>query len=211
MKSLLNWIYSFATAIGGPGLFLIAFLDSSFLSFPQANDLLIILMVAREPQWMAYYAGLATLGSLAGCLAIYGLAKKGGEAFLLKRMKPSRVDWGVNLFRRYGVLAILVPSILPPPAPFKLFVLVAGVARMPVWSFASSILIGRGARYFGIGLLTVWYGERAMSYLQDHGREVAVWAAVLALAGVSIYLFVRRRRAGNGPASMPGNAPDAGL
>jgi membrane protein YqaA with SNARE-associated domain len=206
MRSLLNTIYSFATAIGGPGLFLIAFLDSSFLSFPQANDLLIILMVARQPQWMAYYAGLATLGSLAGCLAIYHLAKKGGEAFLLKRVKPSRVEWGVNLFRRYGVLAILVPSILPPPAPFKLFVLVAGVARMPAWAFASSILVGRGARYFGIGLLTVWYGERATSYLQEHGREVALWAAVIVLAAVSIYLLARRRGAGNGPSSAEATA-----
>ena len=86
MKSLLNWIYNFATAIGGPGLFLIAFLDSSFLSFPQANDLLIVVMVAKAPQWMPYYAGLATLGSLAGCLAIYYVARKGGEAFLRKRM-----------------------------------------------------------------------------------------------------------------------------
>ena len=194
MKALLNWIYNFATAIGGPGLFLIASLDSSFLSFPQANDLLIVMMVARQPEWMAYYAGLATLGSLAGCLAIYFVAKKGGEAFLLKRVKPSRVAWGVNLFRRYGVLAILVPSILPPPAPFKLFVLVAGVARMPVWSFALSILVGRGARYFGIGLLTVWYGERAMQYLQENGRTVAFVVAAAVLALVLLYYSLKRRR-----------------
>jgi membrane protein YqaA with SNARE-associated domain len=193
MKSLLNSIYSFATAIGGPGLFLIAFLDSSFLSFPQANDLLIVMMVARQPEWMAYYAGLATLGSLAGCLALYYVAKKGGEAFLLKRVKASRVDWGLNLFRRYGVLAILVPSILPPPAPFKLFVLVAGVARMPAWSFALSILVGRGARYFGIGLLTVWYGERAMQYLRENGRTVALVVAAAVLALVLLYYFVKRR------------------
>jgi membrane protein YqaA with SNARE-associated domain len=197
MKSLLHWIYTFATGIGGPGLFLIAFLDSSFLSFPQANDLLIVVMVAAEPQWMAYYATLATLGSLAGCLAIYHLAKKGGEAFLLKRMKASRVEWGVSLFRRYGVLAILVPSILPPPAPFKLFVLIAGVARMPVWSFALSILVGRGTRYFVIGLLTVWYGERAMDFLRDNGRTVALWAAAIALVVGLLYALWRRRRPAN--------------
>jgi membrane protein YqaA with SNARE-associated domain len=195
MKSLLNWIYSFATAIGGPGLFLIAFLDSSFLSFPQANDLLIIVMVAKAPPWMPYYAALATLGSLAGCLAIYYVARKGGEAFLRKRMSAHQVEWGVNLFKRYGVFAILVPSILPPPAPFKLFVLIAGVAQMPVWTFALSILAGRGARYFGIGLLTVWYGEQAIRYLEENGRTVALAAAGIVALGLVAYLVIRRRRA----------------
>ena len=132
MKSLLNWIYSFATAIGGPGLFLIAFLDSSFLSFPQANDLLIVMMVAESARsgWPTT-RGWPRWGRWRGAWRSTTSRRKGGEAFLLKRMKASRVEWGVNLFRRYGVLAILVPSILPPPAPFKLFVLVAGVARMP--------------------------------------------------------------------------------
>lgn len=211
MKSLLNWVYNFAVAIGGPGLFLISFLDSSFLSFPQANDLLIIVMVARQPQWMVYYAGLATLGSVAGCLAIYFVARKGGEAFLRKRVKQSRIDWGVNLFRRYGVLAVLVPSILPPPAPFKLFVLVAGVAKMPPWTFALSVLAGRGARYFGIGLLTIWYGERAMNYLQENGKTVAIWAAVVVLVLCAVYFLLRRRGDGQPLPSAPGEARDAGL
>ena len=203
MKSLLNWIYSFATAIGGPGLFLIAFLDSSFLSFPLANDLLIVVMVAKSPQWMAYYAGLATLGSLVGCLALYYVARKGGEAFLRKRMNAHRVEWGLNLFRRNGVLAILVPSILPPPAPFKLFVLIAGVARMPVWSFAISILLGRGARYFGIGLLTVWYGEQALRYVEENGRTVALVVAGLVALGAVAYFLVRRRGGDRAPAPGP--------
>jgi membrane protein YqaA with SNARE-associated domain len=211
MKSLLNWVYGFATAIGGPGLFLIAYLDSSFLSFPQANDLLIIVMVAKYPEWMAYYAGLSTLGSLLGCLSIYFIARKGGEAFLRKRMKASRVEWGINLFRRYGVLAVLVPSILPPPAPFKLFVLIAGVAGMPVWAFAASILAGRGARYFGIGLLTVWYGERAMNYLEENGRTVALAVAGAVFVLVLVYFLARRLRQAPGAAAAAGNTEDAGL
>lgn len=204
MKALLESIYAFAVAIGGPGLFLIAFLDSSFLSFPQANDLLIVLMVARDPSWMSYYAGLATLGSLAGCLALYEVARKGGQAFLRRRVKAGRVDWGIRLFERYGVFAILVPSLLPPPAPFKLFVLLAGVAQMPRWSFALSILLGRGARYFGIGLLTVWYGEQAMAFLQQHGRTVFRAVALAAIGGAAFYYLARRRREGRAGA---GEAP----
>lgn len=207
MKALLESIYTFAVAIGGPGLFLIAFLDSSFLSFPQANDLLIVLMVARDPGWMSYYAGLATLGSLAGCLALYEVARRGGQAFLKRRVKAGRVEWGIRLFERFGVLAILVPSLLPPPAPFKLFVLLAGVAQMPRWRFALSILVGRGARYFGIGLLTIWYGEQAMAFLQQHGRTTFRVVAVAALAGVVLYYAIRRWR-GRGRASGEASSAD---
>lgn len=194
MKAFLESVYTFAVGIGGPGLFLIAFLDSSFLSFPQANDLLIVLMVAKAPGWMTYYATLATLGSLAGCIAIYEVARRGGQAFLARRVKPERVEWGVRLFERYGVLAVLVPSVLPPPAPFKLFVLLAGVARMPRWQFALSILAGRGFRYFGIGLLTVWYGEEAMAFLREHGRLVFRVTALVIVGGTVAFFLVRRWR-----------------
>ncbi len=205
MKALLESIYAFAVAIGGPGLLLIAFLDSSFLSFPQANDLLIVLMVAREPAWMTYYAGMATLGSLLGCMALAEVARRGGQAFLLKRVKAGRVDWGIRLFERFGVLAILVPSLLPPPAPFKLFVLLAGVAQMPRWRFALSILVGRGVRYFGIGLLTIWYGEQAMDFLQQHGRTIFRGLALAALAGTVIYLVLKRRGRGGAPGTAGSN------
>ena len=78
--------------MGGPGLFAVAFLDSSFISLPQINDLLVVLMVTRDKAWMPYYAAMATLGSVAGCYVIYRLAEKGGEAFLRKRLKQGHVD-----------------------------------------------------------------------------------------------------------------------
>ena len=72
---------------------------------------------------------VATLGSVAGCYVIYLLAERGGEAFLKKRLKPGHIDRALALYRRHGLLALMVPALLPPPAPFKLFVLLAGVAR----------------------------------------------------------------------------------
>ena len=77
---------------------------------------------------MLYYALLATLGSVAGCLVLFLLARKGGEAFLRKRLHERHVDRATAVFRKYGLLAVLVPSLLPPPVPFKIFVLAAGVA-----------------------------------------------------------------------------------
>ena len=125
--------------MGGPGLFTVAFLDSSFVSLPQINDILVVLMVIEHKERMLYYAAMATAGSVAGCLAIYYIAEKGGEAFLRKRLKAGHVDRALALYRRHGVLALMVPALLPPPAPFKLFVLAAGVAEVRPWQFVWAI------------------------------------------------------------------------
>src|SRR3954468_5813619 len=92
MKRLLDWVQGFALALGGPGLFLIAFLDSSFLSFPEVVDLLIVWLTIQHPHRMIYYAALSTLGSLAGCVALFLIARKGGEAFLRKRLHERHLE-----------------------------------------------------------------------------------------------------------------------
>jgi membrane protein YqaA with SNARE-associated domain len=195
MKTALAWIKAFAVAIGGPGLFIIAFLDSSFLSFPQVNDLLVVSMVVQHPYWMLYYAAMATLGSVAGCLSIYYVARKGGEALVRRRFKGRMLERAHQLVDRYGVMTLLVPAILPPPAPFKIFVLLAGASRMRVVPFVTAIAIGRGIRYVGIGLLTVWYGQRAITFLEENGRLTALLlAAAIVLLGAGYLLWRRVRR-----------------
>jgi membrane protein YqaA with SNARE-associated domain len=196
MKNFVAWIQAFAAGIGGPGLFIIAFLDSSFVSLPQVNDLLVISMVIQQPHWMPYYAAMATLGSVAGCLVLYYLARKGGDAFIRRRVHGRTLDRATRLVRKYGVLTLLISAILPPPAPFKLFVLLAGVSDVRALPFAASIAVGRGLRYFGIGLLSVWYGQRAVAFLETHGAMVAVLVAVAAALGVAAWWLVRRYRRG---------------
>ena len=199
MRGLIEWIRAVAVSMGGPGLFIIAFLDSSFLSFPEVNDILIILLTTQHPERMPYYALMTTLGSIAGCLALYSVARSGGEAFLRKRFKPHYVDAAMERFRRYGLLAILIPSILPPPTPFKIFVLAAGVAKVRPFDFILAIAIGRGIRYFGEGLLAVYYGERAGMLLQEHATEVALVAGGLAvIVGGGWFLWRRRRERESG-------------
>ncbi len=194
MKAFIAWIQSVALALGGPGLFLIAFLDSSFLSLPQINDLLLVWMVTREPHLMLYYAAMAVLGSIAGCLVMYYIGLAGGQALLRKRFSASSIERNMARFQRYGVLVVLVPSLLPPPAPFKIFVLLAGVARIPLLKFCLAIAIGRGIRYFAEGLLAVWYGERAMAYVDAHAREVSLWLVGLLGLALLVYLLWRRRK-----------------
>jgi membrane protein YqaA with SNARE-associated domain len=182
MRRLLAWIQAFALGVGGPGLFIIAFLDSSILSLPEINDILIVSMVMQHPERLVFYAAMATLGSIAGCLLLYWLGYKGGEAFLRKRMSAKRVDRGLALFRKYGVIAIFVPAILPPPAPFKIFVLLAGVSRVNPWTFVGAIAAGRGVRYFGEGLLAIWYGEETIAFLERHGLTIAIVIAIVGAA-----------------------------
>ena len=195
MHRFVTWVQGFALSLGGPGIFLIALLDSSFVPFPEVVDLLIIPFVTRHKERMVYYAGLATLGSMAGCFMLYTVGRKGGEAFLRRRFKSHHVDRTLAVFQKYGLLAIAVPALLPPPFPFKPFVLVAGVARVRRVDFLIAIGIGRGIRYFGEGLLAVWYGERAALFLRNNAREVSLaLAAGVLIAGLG-WIWYRKRRA----------------
>ena len=194
MKSFISWIYTFALGLGGPGLFVIAALDSSFISLPQINDLLVVLMVTNHKARMPYYAAMATLGSVVGCYAIYYLAEKGGEAFLRRRVKASRIDRTLALYRRHGVLALMVPALLPPPAPFKLFVLMAGVAGVPAWKFVVSIAVARGARYFALGFLAIRYGDAALELMRTRGRDVALVVVGVILLGAVTFWLVKRAK-----------------
>jgi membrane protein YqaA with SNARE-associated domain len=193
MSHFIAQFEAFALLIGGPGLFAIAFLDSSVLSLPEIVDLLLIVMTARQPNRMVYYAFMSTVGSIAGCLLVYYLALKGGETFLRKRLQGRRVDRVMRLTRRYGGLALLVPALLPPPAPFKPFVLMAGVGAVPIRTFVGAIAVGRGIRYFGEGLLAIWWGEVAIDYVRQNEQIVGFILAGLAVFGIAGYIVWKIR------------------
>ena len=195
MRDFISRIYGLALALGGPGLFAVAFLDSSFVSLPQINDLLVVLMVTRDKAWMPYYAAMATLGSVAGCYVIYRLAEKGGEAFLRKRLKQGHVDRALAMYKKHGLLALIVPGLLPPPAPFKLFVLAAGLAEVKPSRFVLGVAASRGARYFALGLLSVYYGDAAMELMKTRGRDVALALVAVIVIGALAFWLVQRRRA----------------
>ncbi len=192
---IVSWIQAFALGIGGPGLFVVAFLDSSFLSLPEINDLLVVMLVIEHNARMPYYALMATLGSVAGCLVLYCIGRSGGEALVRRRFGGPRMARALALSKRYGVLAIAVPAILPPPAPFKIFVLLAGVAAVPVWQFAITVAVARGFRYFAVGLLSVRYGDDAIAFIEANGRVVSFVLVGLIVAGGLAWILWRRRRA----------------
>ena len=195
MRSFITGIYQFALSLGGVGLLLSAYLDSSFVSLPQINDILVVLMATRNPALMPYYAAMATLGSIAGCYTIYLLAEKGGEAFLRKRLRQGAIDRALGLYQRHGLLALMVPALLPPPAPFKLFVLAAGVAGVRPLPFVVAIGLARGARYLALGVLSIYYGQAALELMRVWGPTVALWVVGMIVIGALGWWLWQRRRA----------------
>ncbi|HEY4683587.1 MAG TPA: VTT domain-containing protein [Candidatus Acidoferrales bacterium] len=191
------WIKWLIASFGGPGgLFIITFLDSSILSFPLFTDLFIVYASASEPSRMVFYAGLATLGSLAGCLWLYYLARKGGELFLRKRASGPQIEKIRGWYERNEFLTIGIPAVLPPPAPFKVFVIAAGVFRLRVSSFAVTLLVARGARYFLEGYLAVRFGRSALDYLRQNKALVGLALLAFMLAAYLISRLWQRRRSG---------------
>lgn len=198
MGSFVGRLRAFALTLGAPGLFLIAFLDSSFLSLPEIADLLVVYMVAHHKARMLLYVVAAVLGSLAGCLVMYYIGLKGGEALVRKRFATATVDRARATVQRHGIMSVLIPSILPPPAPFKIFVLLAGAAGIRVGEFAAAIAIGRGARYLLLGILAVEYGDRTMAFVGEHATAVSlVVVGVLAGGFVAYLVWPKARTAKN--------------
>ena len=196
MSEFVGRIRAMALALGGPGLFLVAFLDSSFLPLPGITDVLLVITVTRNPSAMLFYVAMTVAGSVVGCLALHYLGRKGGEALVRRKFTGEKIERAMATLQRNGVVAVLVPCLLPPPSPFKIFILLAGVVGISATRLAIAIAIGRGVRYLALGLLAVTYGERAMTYMSENGTAVSL-AAVAGLAvGCGAYLLWRKAQGG---------------
>lgn len=180
-------IVAYASGLGAPGLFLISFLDSSVLSFPIINDLLLIELSIQHPARMPVYALMAASGSVLGCVLLYFLARMGGEAYF-HRKAGARAHAIRHWVERNGFGGMLIAALLPPPTPFKIFVFAAGVFEAPLAGFTSAITLARLFRYFGVGYLAVRFGADAMPYLVAHKLQATV--LVIGLVAVS-YLLSR--------------------
>lgn len=199
MSRFLAHLKAFAatlSSLGGPGLLIMAVIDSSILPLPEVVDASMMWLVIQHPDRWPYYAAMPTLGSLIGCYVLYGLARKGGHAFLQKHLHEGHIERGMEAFRKYGLLTVVVPSILPPPMPFKPFVLFAGVADVPPGLFVAAIVTGRGFRYGAEAWLAYWYGAAAMTFVEQNMATASLWfAGIVAVVALAVLLWRRRRAA----------------
>jgi membrane protein YqaA with SNARE-associated domain len=165
-------------AFGPLGLFAIALLDSALIPMPGGPDAVMILLTTARPGWMIIYAAAATFGSVAGCLVLYYISRRAGRR-ALKRFSEAKQARVKSLIDRYDVLSVLVASVLPPPFPFKLFVVTAGVFRLSVLRFAVAIGVGRAFRFLLEGYLAARYGEHAKELLAHYYPYIGLGLALL--------------------------------
>jgi len=110
-------------------------------------------------------------------------------------LRQGAIDRALGLYQRHGLLALMVPALLPPPAPFKLFVLAAGVAGVRPLPFVVAIGVARGARYLALGVLSIYYGQAALELMRVWGPTVALWVVGMIVIGALGWWLWQRRRA----------------
>lgn len=177
---------------GAFGLFTIALLDSAMVPLPGGADAIMILLTTARPAWMVLYALAATAGSVIGCVILYFISRRAGRGALSRFSgeKQARVK---ELIDRYDVLSVLVASVLPPPFPFKLFVITAGVFRLNLWRFIAAIAAGRIFRFLLEGYLAARYGEQAKELLAHYYPFVGLGLAIVIIAFFAGKNLWRRR------------------
>jgi membrane protein YqaA with SNARE-associated domain len=177
--------------IGGVGL--VALLDSSTIPVPMDAILAVFVWNNKSHFWL--YCLMASAGSALGGLLPYGLGRAGGELFLLKRVNRKRFERMRARFERQEFLAMMIPSMLPPPTPWKAFVFAAGVFEMRVAPFMLAVFCGRMVRWLVLSLLVLKLGPGAVQVVAHHSLALVALIGALAALGFA-WWWMRRRRAG---------------
>jgi membrane protein YqaA with SNARE-associated domain len=187
----------YLVSFGPLGLLAIAFLDSVMIPMPGGVDAVLLLLSASRPSWVLVYVAAATIGSTVGCVVLYYISQRAGHR-ALARFSESKQKRVKNLIDRYDVLSVLVASLLPPPFPFKLFVVSAGVFRLNLVRFTVAVAAGRTFRYLLEGYLAARYGDHAKEILGRYYPAIGVGLALLI-----IIVFVGKNLLRRGQAPEP--------
>jgi len=203
---MFDWLHALARRLGhfivhvpifvaGPVMILIGALDSSLLSLPEVNDYLVVARCYTHPRAVFLFPMFAAIGSVLGCFLLYTILSRGGRAVLHRRFKPEHIQRVERVYARFGILALAVPALLPPPMPFKIFVATAGALQFPRRRFLLTILLARSLRYYAEGTLAVFYGERVLRFSKDNGTVIISVVAGLLVVGLAVYLLSSKGRA----------------
>jgi membrane protein YqaA with SNARE-associated domain len=203
----LTSVKDFLVPFGVFGLFAIALLDSALIPLPGGPDAVMLLLSTQNPARMPLYALGATAGSVLGCVILYYISRRAGRR-ALDKFPPQKQARVKELVDRYDVLSVLVASVLPPPFPFKLFVITAGVFRLSLVRFAAAVAVGRAFRFFLEGYLAVRYGEQAKEVLAQNYPMVGLGVAVLVIIIFVVRGLLKRKKGRERPAEVEeGGAP----
>jgi membrane protein YqaA with SNARE-associated domain len=202
LSLMAKWKYLVLPAIlkmGFWGVGLVALVDAASLPVPM-DALLAVYVWADKPHFWIYCV-VAAIGSAIGGLLPYGLGRAGGELFLLKRVDRQRFEQMRHRFERQEFLAVLIPSLLPPPTPWKAFVFAAGVFEMRILPFMAAVFLGRLIRWLVLSLLVLKLGPSAVTLMADAVKDHLVLflgVLVLIFVAIGVWAVVKRRKSGDG-------------
>ncbi|MGA7907518.1 MAG: VTT domain-containing protein [Candidatus Sulfotelmatobacter sp.] len=194
LKSYTAWIWRLLGPLGVWGVFAIAFADSALLGMPV--DAVVAAYVYNDRRHFLLYVILASVGSAVGSIPLYLLGYLGGETVLRKRISEERFQKVHRSFEQHEFWALMFPGMLPPPTPFKIFVLGAAVFEMRFSHFLAAIFAGRFVRFLVLSLLTLWLGPQVVQLVGGLFRRHFLWVLAAVAAGVAVWLWLRRSRNG---------------
>ena len=203
MKALKNFFRKYQAYLQGLllpfgpwGVFLIALIDASFFGVPM--DPILAVFVHTDPRRSLLYIVMGAAGSAVGSLVPYLIGYKGGEAFVVKKVGRARFDRVHGLSEKYGDLALIIPGMMPPGFPFKLFVFSAGVAEMNWAHFMLAVFTGRVLRFTVLAILTIEFGPQVIQLIGEivkrHGTIALSILLGLVVIGAIWYLMLRRKK-----------------
>ena len=181
------WLLAILKPLGFWGVGGIGFIDAAAIPVPM--DLIIAGYVWADKQHFYLYVLLASAGSALGGLVPFFLGRAGGELFLMKRINRARYEQLRDRFGKQEFLAMMIPSILPPPTPWKLFVFAAGVFEMKTVHFILSVFAGRFIRYIITALLTIEYGPQIVNMVTVLTTRHRIVLAIVLLALLALLVY----------------------
>ena len=188
MRQLGEWVAAVATFLGPWGVFLTALADSAFIPMPQGVDALLLAQAIATPDSAYWAAALGCVGSVAGSVVLYFMARKAGQAMLRQRLSEHGIQRLSDMVGQWGATALIPVAMIPLPLPMKPVVLAAGIFQMPLVSFCLAVGFSRIVRYFGIVFLGISYGEQAMNLAADHLYLVVIGCALL----IALFVVIHR-------------------
>jgi membrane protein YqaA with SNARE-associated domain len=184
------FLWGLLKPLGAWGVFAIAALDGAALGLPM--DPIVATYVYQDRSHFLLYVLMASTGSALGSMVIYGIGYMGGEGLLRKRISPGRFDRFHQAFQRHPFWSLMFPAMLPPPTPFKLFALAAGVSEMKFTHFLLAIFAGRFVRFLLLSILTLVFGPGFVRIFGTAFKQHWPWVLAAVAAGLAIWLVVIR-------------------
>jgi membrane protein YqaA with SNARE-associated domain len=186
------WILHVLTPLGVWGVFAIAFADSALLGMPV--DAIVAVYVYQDHKRLIFYVVMASLGSTLGSVPLYVIGYLGGEKVLRKRISEERFLRIHRSFEQHEFWALMFPGMLPPPTPFKIFVLGAAVFEMRFRDFLAAVFAGRFVRFLTLALLTLWFGPQIVGLMGTLLRQHFSWLLGAVAGGVLVWLLMWRSK-----------------